>query len=383
MMPEGVVAVFYWPISSERNPAPTPTVDYSQLIERKRLRLPELESNMAQDGFFDDPRAAGELTREYNRLKNLLDDWEALAKARIDLADNLELAKAGDVEMAEMAAEEIPGLEKLITELESRVQYALLPHDPTEDRDAIVEIRAGTGGDEASLFAGDLYRMYQRYAEQRGWKTEPVEASPSEVGGFKEVVFKVTGEEVFRFLKYESGVHRVQRVPSTETQGRIHTSTATVAVLPEAEEVDVELKPDELHIQATRSGGPGGQHVNTTDSAVQITHLPTGIMVKCQDGRSQGKNKEKALQILRAKLLEAKIREESEKYSAHRKNLIGSGGREEKIRTYNYPQNRLTDHRVNLTLYNLDQVVTGELSGVIEVLQASEMEDRLAELEAG
>jgi peptide chain release factor 1 len=225
--------------------------------------------------------------------------------------------------------------------------------------------------------------MYQRYAEQRGWKTEPVEASPSEVGGFKEVVFKVTGEEVFRFLKYESGVHRVQRVPSTETQGRIHTSTATVAVLPEAEEVDVELKPDELHIQATRSGGPGGQHVNTTDSAVQITHLPTGIMVKCQDGRSQGKNKEKALQILRAKLLEAKIREESEKYSAHRKNLIGSGGREEKIRTYNYPQNRLTDHRVNLTLYNLDQVVTGELAGVIEVLQASEMEDRLAELEAG
>jgi peptide chain release factor 1 len=364
-------------------PDPAMTVDYSQLIERKRLRLPELESNMAQDGFFDDPRAAGELTREYNRLKNLLDDWEALAKARIDLADNLELAKAGDVEMAEMAAEEIPGLEKLITELESRVQYALLPHDPTEDRDAIVEIRAGTGGDEASLFAGDLYRMYQRYAEQRGWKTEPVEASPSEVGGFKEVVFKVTGEEVFRFLKYESGVHRVQRVPSTETQGRIHTSTATVAVLPEAEEVDVELKPDELHIQATRSGGPGGQHVNTTDSAVQITHLPTGIMVKCQDGRSQGKNKEKALQILRAKLLEAKIREESEKYSAHRKNLIGSGGREEKIRTYNYPQNRLTDHRVNLTLYNLDQVVTGELSGVIEVLQASEMEDRLAELEAG
>jgi peptide chain release factor 1 len=369
--------------SPNAKPDPAMTVDYSQLIERKRLRLPELESNMAQDGFFDDPRAAGELTREYNRLKNLLDDWEALAKARIDLADNLELAKAGDVEMAEMAAEEIPALEKLITELESRVQYALLPHDPTEDRDAIVEIRAGTGGDEASLFAGDLYRMYQRYAEQRGWKTEPVEASPSEVGGFKEVVFKVTGEEVFRFLKYESGVHRVQRVPSTETQGRIHTSTATVAVLPEAEEVDVELKPDELHIQATRSGGPGGQHVNTTDSAVQITHLPTGIMVKCQDGRSQGKNKEKALQILRAKLLEAKIREESEKYSAHRKNLIGSGGREEKIRTYNYPQNRLTDHRVNLTLYNLDQVVTGELAGVIEVLQASEMEDRLAELEAG
>jgi peptide chain release factor 1 len=358
-------------------------VDYTLLIERKRLRLPELESYMAQDGFFDDAKNARELTREYNRLKVLLDDWEALAKARVDLEENSELAKSGDPEMAEMAEAEIAPLETLIADLENRVQYALLPHDPTEDRDAIVEIRAGTGGDEASLFAGDLYRMYQRYAEQRGWRTEPVEASPSEVGGFKEVVFKVSGEEVFRFLKYESGVHRVQRVPNTETQGRIHTSTATVAVLPEAEEVDVELKPDELHIQATRSGGPGGQHVNTTDSAVQITHLPTGIMVKCQDGRSQGKNKEKALQILRSKLLEAKIREEADKYSAHRKNLIGSGGREEKIRTYNYPQNRLTDHRVNLTLYNLDQVVAGELAGVIETLQASEMEDRLAELEAG
>ncbi|MEM9282629.1 MAG: peptide chain release factor 1 [Verrucomicrobiota bacterium] len=358
-------------------------MDYSVLIEKKRLRLPELESVMAQDGFFDDPRQAGELTREYNRTKSLLEDWELLEKSRSDLVDNRELAKGDDVDMAEMAAEEIPELEKKIEELESAVQYALLPHDPTEDRDAIVEIRAGTGGDEASLFAGDLYRMYQRYAETRGWRTESIEASPSDVGGFKEVVFKVTGEEVFRFMKYESGVHRVQRVPDTETQGRIHTSTATVAVLPEAEEVDVELKPDELHIQATRAGGPGGQHVNTTDSAVQVTHLPTGIQVKCQDGRSQGKNKEKALQILRAKLLEAKIREEHEKYSAQRKSLIGSGGREEKIRTYNFPQNRLTDHRVNMTLYNLDQVITGDLEETIGTLQASEMADRLAELEAG
>jgi peptide chain release factor 1 len=357
-------------------------VDYAILIEKKRLRIPELESFMAQEGFFDDARQAGEFTREYNRTKSLLDDWEALAKAKEELEENRGMAKGDDPEMAEMAAEEIPALEQLIEDLEAKVQYALLPHDATEDRDAIVEIRAGTGGDEASLFAGDLYRMYQRYAEARGWKTEPVEASPSEVGGYKEVVFKVTGEEVFRFLKYESGVHRVQRVPDTETQGRIHTSTATVAVLPEAEEVDVELKPDELHIQATRAGGPGGQHVNTTDSAVQITHIPTGIMVKCQDGRSQGKNKEKALQILRAKLLEVKIREEHEKYSAHRKSLIGSGGREEKIRTYNFPQNRLTDHRVNLTLYNLDQVMTGDLEETINTLQTAEMADRLAELEA-
>ena len=337
---------------------------------------------MAQEGFFDDPRQAGELTREYNRTKALLVDWELLGKSKENLEENRELAKSDDSEMAEMAAEEIPELEKLIDDLEAKVQYALLPHDPTEDRDAIVEIRAGTGGDEASLFAGDLYRMYQRYAETRGWKTESVEASASDVGGFKEVVFKVSGEEVFRFLKYESGVHRVQRVPDTETQGRIHTSTATVAVLPEAEEVDVELRTEDLQIQATRAGGPGGQHVNTTDSAVQVTHLPTGIQVKCQDGRSQGKNKEKALQILRAKLLEAKIREEHEKYSAHRKNLIGSGGREEKIRTYNFPQNRVTDHRVNMTLYNLDQVIAGELEETVGTLQASEMADRLAELEA-
>jgi len=372
-----MVAVFVFGVLTRPS-----SVDYSTLIERKRLRLPELESQMAQDGFFDDPKKAGDLTREYNRIKALMDDWSRLEKARAELAENLDLAKSGDAEMAEMAVEEIPALESAIIELEAAVQYALLPHDPNEDRDAIVEIRAGTGGDEASLFAGDLYRMYQRYAESRGWKVEPVEASPSEVGGYKEVVFKVAGEEVFRFLKYESGVHRVQRVPVTETQGRIHTSTATVAVLPEAEEVDVELRPEDLHIQATRSGGPGGQHVNTTDSAVQVTHLPTGIMVKCQEGRSQGKNKERALQILRSKLLEAKVREEAEKYSAHRKSLIGSGGREEKIRTYNFPQNRLTDHRVNLTLYNLDQVVTGAIAPVIEALQASEMADRLAELEA-
>lgn len=336
---------------------------------------------MAQDGFFDDPKRAGELTREYNRLKDLIENWILLGKARSDLVDNQDLAKSSDPEMASLAEEEVKVLTDRIAVLEAGVQYALLPHDSNEDRDAIIEIRAGTGGDEASLFAGDLYRMYQSYAESRGWRTESVDASSSDVGGFKEVVFRVSGGEVFRFLKYESGVHRVQRVPSTETQGRIHTSTATVAVLPEAEEVDVELKPEDLHIQATRSGGPGGQHVNTTDSAVQITHLPTGIMVKCQEGRSQGKNKERALQILRAKLLEAKVREEAEKYSAHRRSLIGSGGREEKVRTYNFPQNRLTDHRVNLTLYNLDQIVSGAMEPVIEALQASEMADRLAELE--
>lgn len=354
-------------------------MDFAPLIAKKRDRLTELEAIMASDGFFEDPKQATEISREYNRTKTLLESWDRFANATSQLEENRELAKGEDAELAAMAEEEIPGLEKEIADLEVSIQYALLPHDPTEDRDAIVEIRAGTGGDEASLFAGDLMRMYQRYAEGRGWRVEMIDASLSDVGGYKEVVFKVTGEEVFRFLKYESGVHRVQRVPNTETQGRIHTSTATVAVLPEAEEVDVELKPDDLHIQATRSGGPGGQHVNTTDSAVQVTHLPTGIMVKCQEGRSQGQNKERALQILRAKLLEAKVREEAEKYSAHRRNLIGSGGREEKIRTYNFPQNRLTDHRVGLTLYNLDQVVAGEVGEVIEALQTSEMEERMRE----
>ncbi|NNE92605.1 MAG: peptide chain release factor 1 [Verrucomicrobiales bacterium] len=357
-------------------------MDYAPLIEKKRSRLPELESAMSEDGFFNDPQSAAETTREYNRTKKLLEDWDLLEKSRAELEENRELAKSEDEEMAEMATEEIPTLEKQIENLELKVQYALLPHDSNEDRDAMIEIRAGTGGDEAALFAGDLVRMYQRYAEEHGWKFEPVESNPTEIGGFREAIFKVSGEEVFRFLKYESGVHRVQRVPETETQGRIHTSTATVAVMPEAEEVDVELKKEDLNIQATRSSGPGGQHVNTTDSAVQVTHLPTGIMVKCQDGRSKIKNQEKALQILRSKLLEAKIREEAEKYSSQRRDLIGSAGREEKIRTYNFPQNRVTDHRVNLTVHNLDHVMDGKIDQFTEQLQTAEMEERLQELEA-
>lgn len=356
-------------------------MDYGPLIEKKRQLIPELEAAMSEEGFFNDLKRSSEVSREYKRTRKLLEEWDELQVCRTNLQENEELARGDDKDLADMASEEIPALEAKIEKLTDRVQYSLLPHDANEDRDAMVEIRAGTGGDEASLFAGDLYRMYQRFAEEIGWKTETVEASPSEVGGYKEIVFKVSGEEVFRNLKYESGVHRVQRVPDTETQGRIHTSTATVAVMPEAEEIDVQFAPDELHIQATRSGGPGGQHVNTTDSAVQITHLPTGIQVKCQDGRSQTKNKEKALQILRSKILEAKIREEAEKYSAQRRNLIGSGGREEKIRTYNFPQNRLTDHRVNLTLYNLDQVMTGSIQEIVDALQKAEMEDRLTELE--
>ncbi|MGK0188351.1 MAG: peptide chain release factor 1 [Verrucomicrobiales bacterium] len=355
-------------------------MNYAPLIEKKKSRLQELEQVIASPGFYDDPKAAGKSTREHSQIRRLLDQWEVCEKVQENLTESRELVKSDDEEMAEMAREELPELEAQLARLGLEIQYALLPRDETEDRDAIVEIRAGTGGDEASLFAGDLYRMYSRLCDERSWKLETMEGSLSDVGGFKEIVFKVSGDEVFRILKYESGVHRVQRVPTTETQGRIHTSTATVAVMPEAEEIDVELKPDELNIQATRSGGPGGQHVNTTDSCIQVTHLPTGIMVRCQDGRSQGKNKEKALQILRAKLLEKRTQEEAAKYSEHRRDLIGSGGREEKIRTYNFPQNRVTDHRIGLTLYNLDSFIQGQLDEMIQGLQASDMEARLAEV---
>lgn len=354
-------------------------MEFEPLIDKRRDRVKELEHEMSQEEFYSDTKKVAEVSREYNQNKKLLEEWEKFSNARRQLSDNHELSKGSDEEMAALALEEIPELENLCEKLELEIQYSLLPRDITEDRDAIVEIRAGTGGDEASLFAGDLFKMYQRYSELRGWKIEPLESSPSEVGGFKEVTIKVKGDEVFRILKYESGVHRVQRVPDTETQGRIHTSTATVAVMPEAEDVDVELKPDELNIQATRSGGPGGQHVNTTDSCIQVTHIPTGIMVRCQDGRSQTKNKEKALTILRSKLLEAKQREEAAKYSEKRRNLIGSGGREEKIRTYNFPQNRVTDHRIGLTLHNLEGVLAGQIEELVEGLQASEMVERLEE----
>lgn len=317
--------------------------------------------------------------REHRRLKELMADWALLHESKQQLEDNQELARGDDPEMAEMAELEIAELQERIEKLSEQVQYSLLPRDTTEDRDAIVEIRAGTGGDEASLFAASLLNMYQRYAELRGWKTEVMEASPSDVGGFKEVVFRISGEEVFRYMKYESGVHRVQRVPTTETQGRIHTSTATVAVLPEAEEVDVEIRQEDLRIETCRSGGAGGQHVNRTESAVQIFHLPTGVYVRCEEGRSQLKNKELGMKILRAKLFEAKQRAEHEKYSAQRRSLIGSGGREEKIRTYNFPQGRMTDHRVGYTSYNLDGIMQGQIFDAIAMLQHAEMQERLAE----
>lgn len=354
-------------------------MDYSSLIQKRRERFSELEEAVGDPDLFADRSRATAILREHRSIKASLDLWEDLQSSRKQLEDNQEIAKSDDPEMVEMAAEEIPVLEKRIVRLAEELQYALLPADPNEDRDAIIEIRAGAGGDEASLFAAELMRAYQRYSDLRGWKSEHLDSSPSEVGGFKEVTLKITGEQVFRYLKYESGVHRVQRVPATETQGRVHTSTITVAVLPEAEEVDVELKPEDLRIEVCRAGGAGGQHVNRTESAVQIFHLPTGIYVRCEDGRSQIKNKEMALQILRSKLYEQKLHEQQAAYSSHRRSLIGSGDRSEKIRTYNFPQSRVTDHRVNLTSHNLSGIMAGDFTEFTNALQKAEMDERLAE----
>jgi peptide chain release factor 1 len=354
-------------------------MDLAPLIAKKRERLAELEKLVASDDFYADPAKAREIMREHARLKELAASDDEAGRLRVQLKENEELATGTDPEMAELAAAEIPQIRERLVTLDREIQFALLPPDESEDRNAIVEVRAGTGGDEAALFAADLYRMYQRYAESHGLKLEAVDSSPSGLGGYKEIVFKVIGEAVFRRLRYESGVHRVQRVPATEAQGRIHTSTATVAVLPEAQEVDVELRPQDLRIEVCRSSGPGGQGVNTTDSAVQILHIPTGKIVRCQDGRSQQKNKAAAMEILRTRLLEDKRAEEEAKYSAHRRSLIGRAGREEKIRTYNFPQNRVTDHRIGLTLYNLDRFVDGDLGEMVAALQQRDMEDRLAE----
>jgi peptide chain release factor 1 len=352
-------------------------MDFQGLIERKRNRFVELEREIADPALFENRKRASELMREHSSIKQMLALAGDLETARGQLKDNRELATTNDADLAQMAQEEIPELEKRVADLERDFQIALLPPDENEDRDAIIEIRAGTGGSEAAIFAADLYRMYHRYAETAGLKIDDLESSPSELGGLREAIFKVSGESVFRKLRFESGVHRVQRVPATEAQGRIHTSTATVAVLPEAEDIDIDLKPEDLRIEVCRAGGPGGQGVNTTDSAVQVMHIPTGRIVRCQDGRSQQKNKEKALAIMRARLLEDKQREEEAKYSAHRKTQIGSGGREEKIRTYNFPQNRITDHRIGLTLYNLDRVMEGDLNEMIQSLQAADLQERL------
>ena len=358
-------------------------MDFSTLIEKKRRRFEELESEISGSTLFNNAARAREILREHAALKKLFSRWTEHEKLVRELEENRAMAQGPDAEFAELAEAELPEMEKRLPEIEKELQILLLPPEPGEDRDAIVEIRAGTGGTEAALFAADLYRMYCRFAEANGLKVETLDSSPADLGGLREVIFRISGTSVFRRFRYESGVHRVQRVPATEAQGRIHTSTATVAVLPEAAEVDSEIKPEDLRIEVCRAGGPGGQGVNTTDSAVQVMHIPTGRIVRCQDGRSQQKNKEAALKIMRSRLLEDKRREEEEKYSAHRKSLIGGGGREEKIRTYNFAENRVTDHRIKFTLYNLDGFLEGDIREMIEKLLTSDMEQRLKEANLG
>jgi peptide chain release factor 1 len=357
-------------------------MDLRPHIERFRKRFAEVEAVLSDPKVFDNPQRAQELSREYARLKELVAQGESYLKTLADLDENRALLKTepAESEMAQMAKEEISRLEAKEKKLGQQIHFGLVPPDPTDSRNTIVEIRAGAGGSESALFAADLYRMYCRYAEARGWKIESLDSNSSDLGGFKEIIFEVTGTDVFKRLKYESGVHRVQRVPATEAQGRIHTSTATVAVLPEAEEVDVEIKPDEIEINVCRASGKGGQGVNTTDSAVQIIHKPTGMIVRCADQRSQQKNRIQALTVLRSRLLERKIAEENAKYAAHRKDQVGTGDRSEKIRTYNFPQNRVTDHRVELTLYNLANVIEGEIDPLIEPLMTNDMEEKLKAL---
>ena len=351
-------------------------------IDHFRKRFAEVESLLSDAKVFANPQNAQELSREYARLKDLVAAGTAYVKTVGDLEENRLLLKAepAESELALLAREEISRLEADERKLGQQIQFGLVPPDPTDSRNTIMEIRAGAGGNESALFAADLYRMYCRYAEARGWKVEALDCNPSDLGGFKEMVFQITGADVFKRMKYESGVHRVQRVPATEAQGRIHTSTCTVAVLPEAQEVDVEIKPDEIEVTVCRASGKGGQGVNTTDSEVQIQHKPTGMIVRIADERSQIKNRAKAMTVLRSRLLEAKIAEENAKYAAHRKQQVGTGERNEKIRTYNFPQNRCTDHRIELTLYNLSSVIDGDLDGLINPLMTNDMEEKLAAL---
>lgn len=346
-----------------------------------REKLAELDAQMAEPNFFSDQRRAADVSREHQRLSSLVEKFEAYHAAVRQIKENEAMAEDDSVEaeLREMAAEEIEALEAERDKLSLDVLRAMIPPDPTDSRNSVMEIRGGAGGDEANIFAGDLFRMYSKYAESRGWRVEVMSSSPADVGGFKEIIFSMTGEDAYKFLKFESGVHRVQRVPATETQGRIHTSTATVAVLPEAEEVDIQINPNDLEISTMRASGAGGQHVNTTDSAVMMVHKPTGVTVYCADERSQIKNRAKAMAVMRSRLLQAKIDEENAKYAAERKGQIGTGDRSERIRTYNYPQGRLTDHRIGMNL-SLPPVIDGDLEELIDALQNYDYEARIENL---
>jgi peptide chain release factor 1 len=323
------------------------------------------------------------LVREYRELSEVVELAQEYERTRQKIEQDRTLLSAAEKDLVELAEEEIEQLQERLERLEEDLKLMLVPSNPRDQGNALVEIRAGTGGHEASLFASDLYRMYSRYAENQSWRHETMSSSPTEIGGFKEIIFSVEGDGAFGKLRFESGVHRVQRVPLTEAGGRIHTSAASVVVLPEPEEVEVQIDPGDLRIDVFRSSGPGGQSVNTTDSAVRITHVPTGIVATCQDEKSQHKNKAKALKVLRARMLDRAQKEQEEAMAQSRRSQVGSGDRSAKIRTYNFPQNRVTDHRVGLTLYRLEEVLDGELDALIDTLQAAEKKERLEEAGIG
>lgn len=349
-------------------------------LQRVEDKFREIESQLGDPSIISDVERFTKLTRELSNLEPIVKKFQEYKKilAQIDEDKNL-LETSSDEELKNLATEELNDLKKSKSELDKELPILLLPKDPNDEKNVIVEIRGGVGGEEAALFAGDLFRMYARYAETQGWKVDIVDSNPTTIGGFKEISFTVDGFAAYSKLKYESGTHRVQRVPVTESSGRIHTSAVTVAVLPEAEEIDVEINPNDLRIDTYCASGAGGQYVNRTETAIRITHLPSGIVVQCQDEKSQLKNKEKAMRVLRSRVRDLAVREQNEAIAADRKNQVGSGDRSERIRTYNFPQGRVTDHRIGLTLHKLDSVLNGDLDEIISALITADQSKKLSE----
>ncbi len=341
---------------------------YLKKLEEVEKRFEELTEKLADPELVSNREKYAKIAREHAELSEIVETYRAYKRTLEEIEGNKELLEEQDEELVKLAKEELKELTAKAEELEKKLMLLLLPKDPNDEKNILLEIRAGTGGEEAALFAADLFRMYSRYAERKGWEVEILDVNPTGLGGFKEIIALIKGKGAYSRLKYESGVHRVQRIPETESQGRIHTSAVTVAVLPEAEEVDIEIRPEDLRIETMRASGHGGQHVNKTESAVRITHIPTGIVVSCQNERSQHQNRARAMQILRARLYERKLREQEEKIQAERRSQVGTGDRSERIRTYNFPQNRVTDHRIGLTLYRLEQVMDGEIDDIIDSL---------------
>lgn len=340
-------------------------------LEALENRYMQLEEELAKPEIFNDQEQYKKLAKAHADLRDIVELYRKHRTLQEEIGENRQLLKDDDADIRALAHEEISRAEAELPEIEKALKLALLPVDPLDEKNTILEIRAGTGGEEAALFAADLFRMYSRYAELQGWNVEIISESVAEGGGYKEIICLVSGKRVYSRLKFEAGTHRVQRVPTTETQGRIHTSAATVAVMPEAEEVDVEIRPEDLRIDIYRASGAGGQHVNKTESAVRITHIPTGTVVTCQDERSQHKNKARAMKVLASRILAAETARQSQEQSADRKAQVGSGDRSERIRTYNFPQGRCTDHRINLTLYSLDRIMEGELNPLLDALSTS------------